>query len=208
MSTENQLRGRPSIVDDGSIIDAVTDVFWRRGFADTTITDLSAASGASRASLYKLYGDKHALLAAALRRYADRFDRRVAETLSETGDPVQAVRTTLQASAERLADPKAPGGCLRCRATLEVRGKFKEVDAALDQVNRAFQANMLRLLQADGRARPTDPATVHVLTAVVNGMVTLAEAGADRAALNDVVAGTVQIVQSGIGDARHDGQRW
>ncbi len=196
MSSQISQRGRPAITDDGTILDAVTDAFWHGGYEATSISDLAAASGTSRASLYKLYGDKNALLVASLERYAARFDARVTETLSRTSDPLDAVATTLQASADRLTDPGAPDGCLRCRATLELKGQSGLIDTALDRANTAFEANMRRLLRADGTMRTTDPATARVLTAIVDGMVVLAEAGASREALEDVIAGALDVVRS------------
>ena len=196
MSSQNSQRGRPPISDDGSIIDAVTDAFWEDGFAETSISDLVDASGASRASLYKLYGDKHALLVAALHRYAARFEARVNATLLKTTEPLTAVAETLRASADRLADPEAPDGCLRCRTTLELRGQDAAIDGALSTVNRSFEENMLRLLDADGKKRSTDRATARLLTACVNGMVVMREAGADRATLEDVISGALVIVRS------------
>jgi AcrR family transcriptional regulator len=196
VSTQKRQRGRPPISDDGSILDAVTDTFWRQGYTETSIGDLAAASGASRASLYKLYGDKHALIVAALERYADRFDARVGATLGQTTDPLVAVGATLRASADRLTDPGEPGGCLRCRVTLEIGDRVKVIGQALDRINASFEANMRRLLDADGLKRPTDPATARLLTACVNGMVVMSEAGAGRAVLEDVVLGALDVVRS------------
>ncbi len=196
MSSQNSQRGRPAISDDGTIIDAVTDTFWKTGFAETTISDLSTASGASRASLYKLYGDKNALVAAALGRYAARFEARVTETLRDTTDPGDAVEITLRASASRLSDPDKPNGCLRCRATLELKGQTASLDAAIKRANQAFEANMLRLLSADGAIRSTDVPMSRLLTSVVNGMVVMAEAGATQESLMDVVSHVVDKVRS------------
>lgn len=196
MSIKISHRGRPAIRDDGRIIDAVTDTFWRGGFAQTSISDLSAASGASRASLYKLYGDKHALLVSALDRYAARVTARVAEILAQTSDPLEAVAAALNASADRMMDPNRPDGCLRCRSTLELRGQTGEVDAALDRANSGYEQDMRRLLNADGKGRETDPATARVLAAAVGGMVTLAEAGASRADLQDVIGGALEVVSA------------
>lgn len=198
MSSQNSQRGRPPIQDDGKIVDAVTDTFWQNGYVETSISDLSDASGASRASLYKLYGEKPSLLAAAIDRYAERFDARVAETLLRTSDVEEAVATTLAASADRLTDPDAPNGCLRCRTTLELKGQFRLVDAALERANARFEANMARLLNADGRERASDIATARLLTAVVNGIVVLAETGASRSALEDVISGVMIVVRSHI----------
>lgn len=196
MSSQNSQRGRPAIFDDGSIIDAVTDTLWKTGFYGTSISDISRASGTSRASLYKLYGDKDALIVAALDRYAARFDKRVTEILQEVKEPAAAVSKSLRASAERLTDSNAPNGCLRCRVTLELKGQSQAIDAAIDRANLAFEANMLRLLSADGGSRRADIALAKKLTAIVNGMVVMAEAGASREDLFELIEGIVDNVQT------------
>lgn len=196
MSSQNSQRGRPAISDDGSIIDAVTDCIWKSGFTGTSISDISQASGTSRASLYKLFGDKYGLLAAALDRYAARTDERVTDILKQNTDPAVAVSKALTASADRLSDPSAPNGCLRCRATLELKGQSAIVDAAIERANRAFEANMLRLLSADGRTCATDVPMARSLTALVNGMVVMAEAGASEETLRELVENAVAHVRS------------
>lgn len=189
MSSQNSetRRGRPAIRDDGRIIDAVTDTFWRHGFGATSIADLSSASGAARNSLYKLYGDKAGLAAAAIARYADRFDARVAETTGRIDDAAAATIATLEASANRLADPDAPPGCLRCRMTMEAHGTDAAIDAALADAHARFEAAMGRLLSGGEEPSPAAAGTARLLTALINGMVVMAEAGADRGALQTVI---------------------
>lgn len=172
------------------------NVFWRKGFANASIDELAQASGTARASLYKLYVDKEGLFVAALDRYADHFSARVNETLAKTRDPLEAVGQTLRASADRLANPAAPDGCLRCRATLELTGRSPALDAAIARANRSYEENVRRLLDADRRGRASDAATARAVAAAVAGMVVLAQTGADRAALEDVVAGTLEVVRS------------
>ncbi|WP_411892848.1 hypothetical protein [Yoonia sp. SDW83-1] len=55
---------------------------------------------------------------------------------------------------------------------------------------------MLRLLSADGISRSTDVSMARHLTAIVNGMVIMAEAGATRETLMDVVSHTVAEVRA------------
>ncbi|QPH54434.1 TetR/AcrR family transcriptional regulator [Pontivivens ytuae] len=178
---ERPKRGRPRRFDVESALDAMTDLFWRQGYGATSLDDLVAASGASRASLYGVWGDKDALFAAALGRYAERFTRRVDAALAETPDRRAALARILNESADRLADGDRPPGCLRCRAMLELRGR-PTLDAALDAAEAAFRTDAARLL---GTA-PEDGA-VAFFTAIVDGMVVLAEAGADRATLDAVL---------------------
>ena len=185
-------RGRPRNFDDADLLDALTDTFWRKGFADTSLDDLTTATGAARASLYKLFGDKEVLVIAALDHYAARFDARVTATCATARRPLEAVAETLRASADRLSSGAAPPGCLRCRLTLEMSGRSSEIDAALHRANSEFSANIERLLSLDGRAPGPTPGRIRqaalFLTAVVNGMVVLAETGASREDLEEVIA--------------------
>lgn len=174
-SGERRPRGRPRGYDPEAVEDALVEVFWRRGFEGASMAELSVATGASRASLYKM-GDKGALMALALDRYAARFEARVEATLAKGLPMREAVAETLGASADRLCDPAAPPGCLRCRAMLERPADPRIVEAAA-RADAAFLAGMERLVGPRGA----------FLTAVVNGMVVLAESGASRATLQSVI---------------------
>lgn len=57
---------------DDEILDAAIALFWRRGFAATSMRDLTQATGLGAAALYHRFGDKNGLFLAALRRYAER----------------------------------------------------------------------------------------------------------------------------------------
>ena len=60
---------RPREFDESEVLDAAIAAFWRGGYAATSISDLQAATGLSRGSLYKAFGYKHGLFLAALDRY-------------------------------------------------------------------------------------------------------------------------------------------
>ncbi|MDX8354057.1 TetR/AcrR family transcriptional regulator [Cognatiyoonia sp. IB215182] len=187
-------RGRPRGFEEKTVLDGLTDTFWRKGFADASLDDLSQATGAARASLYKFYGDKADLLVVALDHYAERFDLRVQAAIAENETAREALHQVLRASAERLTDTAAPPGCLRCRTTLEMSQVDPRIDAAIARANHAFTLNMARLLAMDADlAEPPRPLAQHAafLTAIVNGMVVSAAAGTDRATLYAIVDTTI-----------------
>src|ERR1700694_6099202 len=64
-------RGRPRSFDPAVALDGAAHVFWDKGFADTSLDDLSAAMGMGRPSIYNAFGDKEALFIRALERYRD-----------------------------------------------------------------------------------------------------------------------------------------
>ncbi len=165
--------------------------FWRQGYVGTTMDDLVAATGASRASLYRTFGDKKAIFAAALDLYASRFDRRVSEALETGPDADAVVQSVLTASAERLAGGEAPPGCLRCNSTLELAGRDAELDALLKDINDRFERAMARITSAAAtegvlpKARIAEAASF--LTAMVDGMVVMARGGSSRQVLLSLV---------------------
>ena len=51
------------------------DVFWRDGFAATSLDTISAATGMNRPSLYAAFGDKRDIYVKAYERYRERARR-------------------------------------------------------------------------------------------------------------------------------------
>ena len=99
--------------DVGFALDAAMVQFWRAGYADTSLDDLSRATGLNRSSLYSSFGDKDSLYLRCLDRYAARYGDRYDQALSRASEePLQAVRAFFEVTLERIADPDVPDGCL------------------------------------------------------------------------------------------------
>lgn len=64
-------RGRPRGYDPAAALDSAAELFWARGFAATSLDELSEAMGMGRPSIYNAFGDKEALFLRALERYRD-----------------------------------------------------------------------------------------------------------------------------------------
>ncbi|OYV40651.1 MAG: TetR family transcriptional regulator, partial [Acidocella sp. 20-61-6] len=62
---------RPRTLNDDELLDRARDVFWRQGYAGTSLRDLTNATKLSTAALYNRFGDKAGLFREVLRRYAD-----------------------------------------------------------------------------------------------------------------------------------------
>ena len=55
--------------DPQAALERARDLFWRRGYDGTGLTELEAALGVGRKSLYDTFGNKRALYLAALEQY-------------------------------------------------------------------------------------------------------------------------------------------
>jgi AcrR family transcriptional regulator len=65
-------RGRPRQYDPELALAKAAEVFWKHGYAATSLDDLVAATGMNRPSLYAAFGDKRDLYLKTLQRYQHR----------------------------------------------------------------------------------------------------------------------------------------
>ena len=75
MSDPKRKRGRPATIDKPAAIHAVVELFRSKGYAAVSLDDLSDATGLSRPSLYRAFGNKLSMYVTAI----DAFGAQVAE---------------------------------------------------------------------------------------------------------------------------------
>ena len=61
--------GRPKKFNREGVLDRAIPVFWKQGFANTTVQDLEQATGVNKSGLYTEFKDKEDLFLASLERY-------------------------------------------------------------------------------------------------------------------------------------------
>src|SRR5271169_4511702 len=105
-------RGRPRAFEPEAALGQAMDVFWKDGFAATSLDDLSAATGLNRPSLYGAFGDKRALYIQAYRQYRKRVNE-VFAPLFQARAPLRVkLRRVLIAALELyLSGEEGPRGC-------------------------------------------------------------------------------------------------
>lgn len=105
--------------DESEVLDRAMELFWARGYAQTSFTELVESLGVSRQSLYDTYGDKHALFQAALKRYMERAVRGVQRRLESPG----LIRNVLGALFDALITGACEGdanGCFMVNSMVEL----------------------------------------------------------------------------------------
>ena len=169
---------------------AARDQFWDRGYAATSVDDLTAATGLGKGSLYGAFGDKHSLFVRALDDYSAGAIDRVSAQLRAPGVPaldrlanhVRAIVADVVADTERR-------GCLMSKSSAELGGRDEQVDRIVGDSLRRWHAELVDCLveaQADGTvAAQADPqALATMVLAQLRGFQVLRqgglEAGTDR----------------------------
>jgi AcrR family transcriptional regulator len=68
---DNQCMGRPKGFSRVEVLERAMPVFWKHGFAGTTLHDLEQATGVNKSGLYAEFRDKEDLFVACLRHYLE-----------------------------------------------------------------------------------------------------------------------------------------
>ena len=63
--------GRPKGFSREEVLEKAMPVFWKHGFADTTLQELEQATGVNKSGLYTEFRDKEDLFVACLRHYLE-----------------------------------------------------------------------------------------------------------------------------------------
>ncbi|NML32849.1 TetR/AcrR family transcriptional regulator [Paraburkholderia antibiotica] len=138
------VRGRPREFDTDTVLTNASQVFWDHGYHATSIDDLCKATGLLRGSLYGVFGDKHGIMLAALDHYAEGAVARLAQRLSNSVEPEQALRDALLHYARVSCALSGRRSCFITNTTLEMQPG----DELLRTRVAAIQRRMATLLAA------------------------------------------------------------
>ncbi|WP_395714340.1 TetR/AcrR family transcriptional regulator [Reyranella sp.] len=187
--------------DEERAIDAAVDCFWMRGYDATSVRDLAEAMGIGGASLYNAYGDKRALFARSLERYANRSMRERIVRLEAGHRPKEAIAAFIGEIVERsLKDPDRKG-CLLINSALDVAPHDaaigRVVSGYLDEIRDFFRRNLVAAREAGQVSRRIDADSIAThLLGVIAGIRVLARTGAGRRQLEDVARPALALLEA------------
>ena len=183
---------RPRQFDEHAALDAAIECFWRRGYAATSLRDLTASMGLTAPSLYNAFGDKERLFARALDRYLDRTTRDRLRRLEETHAPKDAIQRFFAEIVEHSVNDRQRKGCFLVNSSLEVAPHHADCRAVIAAQFADLEAFFKRCIEA-GQADGTIPSgidaedTARLLLGVLLGVRVLARSKPDRDVLEGLV---------------------
>jgi AcrR family transcriptional regulator len=184
-------RGRPRAFDEAQVLDAALDLFWRVGYADASVPDISAVTGLSTSSLYNAYGSKLGLFEAALGRYLDKvIDGYMVGPLARGSAGLADVEAFLD-RLERTIDRNPARGCLAVNTMAEQRHLPPRLAAAPAAYRRMLRDGLRAALtraaeQGEIPAEAVDPGTAALVPMII-GFNVLVAAGAPAHETRDVL---------------------
>jgi TetR/AcrR family transcriptional regulator, copper-responsive repressor len=193
-------RGRPRSYEPEVALARALDVFWKDGFAATSLDDLSAATGMNRPSLYGAFGDKRELYIKTYQSYRDRARLRMGEVFAAEL-PLRPLLERVYAIAldMYLSGEDGPRGCFTVM-TATSEAVFdpdirKLVLSGLTEMDRFF-AHLFKAAQSRGELAPTanPDALAQLASATIHTIAIRARAQVPRRELEAIVKGAIDVM--------------
>jgi AcrR family transcriptional regulator len=183
--------GRPREFDRDEALERALDVFWRQGYEGTSLSDLTAAMGINRPSLYAAFGNKEALFRQALDRYSDVHMAFIRAAVDEPTARA-AIEALLRGYAASVTNPLTPPGCLTVQGALASGPSAASIRAELIERRIAGEEMLtarLRRARNEGDLGPdADPCDLaRYVSTIAQGLAVQAAGGASRRHLDRVV---------------------
>lgn len=179
---EKRPRGRPRGFCRDAALAAIGEVFARKGFAETTLDDLGAATGLTRPSLYAAFGDKQAAYLAALAHYGAQAGARAAAALDAPGRLAARLAALFEATAAFYCRNAAQPGCMIAGTAAAAAPEHPAIRAAAAALRAKGVARYAAAFEAAGAWADAEP-RAQMLLAALESMGLRARLGEDEAAL-------------------------
>ncbi|MCK7611593.1 TetR/AcrR family transcriptional regulator [Roseibium sediminicola] len=191
-------RGRPRQFDEDQTLDQIMQVFWRHGFAATSLDQISEATGLNRPSLYAAFGSKKDMYLKIISRFADQMHTYLAAA-GRTPSGAHARLKAVMAAAIDLYTGHSPlshaaYGCLAVSTLPSETVDDSDFQMALSAVLRRMDDGFAELIrhEASGRLDEDEIAVAaRHLSLLLHGLSIRARAGEPSELLKTLAASAV-----------------
>lgn len=148
----SEMAGRQRTFEKDEALAKAMEVFWLKGYSGTSLSDLTAAMGINKPSLYAAFGNKEKLFVSALKQYVDEYGSPHIEKLLDMQYSLkQRVRSYLHSITEMVLDSELPGGCFVTISTCEAESDClpEEAVSAVHNINQDTRKNLTQLFKEE-----------------------------------------------------------
>lgn len=128
---------RTASYDRADALQAAMELFWAKGYHDTSMKDLERALSLRPGSIYAAFQSKEALFREALERYSAQMEANLLALVNDSPSPLIALRKHLISLSDLRPADRPSSACMLVKSLLEVPGDGKLRDlilAHLDQI--------------------------------------------------------------------------
>lgn len=183
------------------VIEAAKGIFWDRGYSQTSVADLVAATGLKPGSLYAAFGSKKGIYLEVLDAYHRSFMRRIGREQRHESGALAGLIRLFEAMIDDAATGRDRRGCLAVNGMLEMSQHDADIARRLSAHNEATRAALADLVRTAQAQRDIDPGRdpEEIAAFLLNsiwGLRVMCRSEADRGVLTGIAAGILAGVRS------------
>jgi AcrR family transcriptional regulator len=194
---------RPRKFDESDVVAAARDEFWSRGYAATSVDDLTSVTGLGKGSLYGAFGDKHGLFMRALDDYIGiALDGVRAQLRDPAYSAYDRLTRHIRAQAREIAADKSRRGCMMAKSAAELSATDETVERAVGHAYATWLTELVDCIkeaQRDGAIdkKQNPQALATTVLAFMRGQEALHKAGVKSAQLKASAEQMIALMPAG-----------
>ncbi len=174
-------------------------VFWRCGYADTSMEDIVSETGVSRYGLYGTFGNKKGLLVAAMRHYEKSMTELLWSDLRKRGAGRAEIIEYWRSIRKHAKDEGFCNGCLIVNIAVEVAPHEPEIAAEVQRIDNEHAAVFAAAIRNGQKAGDIPPdvdadGAGWMLVSLSRGLALMVRAGAKLADLGSAIEAGLRIL--------------
>lgn len=165
--------------DPEETLEKAMRLFWRKGYAETSMRDLIAYTGVAHAGLYSVFDSKQGLFKSSLDLYRDTLIAKLLGNLESSDSGRREIEQFFAWVLYLVKNGPFKDGCLMCNTAIEFGDEPGEildsVNAHMVRLGTAFREALERAKERGEVIAGLDPlATADYLVSIYNGIMVMA----------------------------------
>lgn len=151
-------RGRPRQFDREKVLLVALEIFWEKGYEQTSIADICKATGVNAPSLYAAFGNKSNFFVELINFYENKYWLAPVEKMFREAEVTKAIRGFFKDAINILLDRDIPCGCLVVLAGVHMDSKEVEINSEIKRLRQKMIDDFSKRLQlaVDANQLPND----------------------------------------------------
>jgi len=118
---------RPREFDPNDVLQTAIELFWEKGYFDSSVDEVVRQSGVAKYGIYGTFGSKRELFKTALKQYASDRHRGIQSLIRKPGAALPEVRQFFKNAVKLMTQEGAPRGCLVVNTGVELGFRDAEI---------------------------------------------------------------------------------
>ena len=189
--------------DESDVVEQAMHVFWEKGYAATSISDITVATGIKRGSLYNAFDGKDDLFLRSLLKYDNERRKELLRKMEEIDDPCEAISTFFDLIVNDCLNDPHKKGCLLVNTSLDYSHLHDNIKNVVTEAFReltAFFEKKIKHGQEQGMIPDTvlPRPTAKALIASLVGIRVLGRGMFGKAALQQIADQAKRLISQGL----------